>query len=465
MSPRHVVVVGAGAAGLTAAIRAAESGARVTLLNAHPKVGLKILMSGGTRCNVTHAKVSERDYFGGSRHVVARILRAFTPAQTLAWFQDDLGVPLKLEETGKYFPTSDDAQTVLDALLAACSRAGVELRAGARVVRLKRAGGAGGAGAAPVDVEATRSKAERGPVAAAPGAAKTRFRVGVQRIADSAAFGGGVAPAGHVAWPLPDVEPDEWLEADAAVVATGGLSFPRTGSDGSGYALLTALGHTLVPPVPALTPLASPDPFCMGARGVTTYAALTLWVDGKKEHTCEGSLLFTHFGVSGPVALDLSRHWHRAEGHARRVTINFLPGESEELLTAEWVGAGERRSGRGSRSFLGARLPERIADMLTAESGLGGVAMSQTPKARRAAMLRLVLEREIEVTGTLGYEKAEVTAGGVPLAEVDASSLESRVAPGLYLCGEVLDVEGRLGGFNFQWAWSSGTVAGRAGSV
>ena len=430
MSNRPVVVVGAGAAGLTAALRAAESGARVTLLNAHPKVGLKILMSGGTRCNVTHATVTERDYFGGSRNVVARILRAFTPAQTLGWFQDQLGVPLKLEETGKYFPVSDDAQTVLDALLGACERAGVTLRAGARVVRLERAGGA--------------------------------WRVGVQRIADSAAFGNEVAPAGQVVWPLPDVAVDEWLDAEAVVVATGGLSFPRTGSDGSGYALLTSLGHTLVPPVPALTPLASPDPFCMGARGVTTYAALTLWVDGKKSETREGSLLFTHFGLSGPVALDLSRHWHRAEGHARRVTINFVPGESEEMLTAEWVGAGERRSGRGSRSFLGARLPERIADMLTAESGLGGVAMSQTPKQRRAQMLALVLERDLEVVGTLGYEKAEVTAGGVPLSEVNASTLESRVAPGLYLCGEVLDVEGRLGGFNFQWSWSSGTVAGRA---
>lgn len=471
MPPRQVVVIGAGAAGLTAAIRAAESGARVTLLNAHPRVGLKILMSGGTRCNVTHATVTERDFFGGSRNVVARILRAFTPAQTLDWFQDTLGVPLKLEETGKYFPVSDDAQSVLDALLAAAARAGVELRAGARAVRLERVladapavvpSGAGASGGPHVDVVAGRSKPQREAIAAAPIAAGTRFRVGVQRIADSAAFGSAVASAGQLAWPLPEAAPDEWLEADAVIVATGGLSFPRTGSDGSGYALLTALGHTLVPPVPALTPLASPDPFCMGARGVTVYAALTLWVDGKKEQTCEGSLLFTHFGVSGPVALDLSRHWHRAEGRARRVTINFLPGESEEMLAAEWVGAGERRSGRGSRSFFGARLPERIADMLTAESGLGGVAMSQTPKERRAAMLRLVLERDLEVTGTLGYEKAEVTAGGVPLAEVNASTLESRLVPGLYLCGEVLDVEGRLGGFNFQWSWSSGTVAGRA---
>src|SRR5262252_6707650 len=123
MPPKHVLVIGAGAAGLTAAIRAGEAGARVTCLNAHPRIGLKILMSGGTRCNVTHREVSERDYHGGSPNVVRRVLRAFSPAETVGWFEGELGVPLKLENTGKYFPVSDDAQTVLDALLAAASQA------------------------------------------------------------------------------------------------------------------------------------------------------------------------------------------------------------------------------------------------------------------------------------------------------------------------------------------------------
>src|SRR6185369_14939690 len=136
MVPRHVIVVGAGAAGLTAAVRAAEAGARVTLLNAHPKIGLKILMSGGTRCNVTHREVSEQDFNGGSRHVIARTLRAFTPNQTRAWFES-LGVALKLEETGKLFPVTDDAHAVLDALLGACERAGVAVERGARVVRIE----------------------------------------------------------------------------------------------------------------------------------------------------------------------------------------------------------------------------------------------------------------------------------------------------------------------------------------
>ncbi len=430
MIPRHVLVVGAGAAGLTAALRAAQAGARVTLLNAHPRVGLKILMSGGTRCNVTHRTVTERDFHGGSPNVVRRVLRAFTPEQTLRWFEDELRVALKLEETGKYFPESDDAQTVLDALLAACERAGVALRAGARVVRLSRDG--------------------------------TTWRAGVQRVSGSAEFGEGVARSGSVLFELPAVEPVEWLEADAVLLSTGGLSFPRTGSDGTGYALALALGHTLVPTMPALTPLVAVDPLCRSAQGVTLEAELALWVDGRVAERVRGSLLFAHFGVTGPAALDLSRAWHAAEGRARRVTLSFAPGHSFESLDQDWMDYAEVNPRRGVRTWLGERLPERIADVLTTESGVGGAAMSQIPRERRTKLLRALTERDIGVTSTLGYEKAEVTAGGVPLAEVDASTLESRVARGLWLCGEILDVEGRLGGFNFQWAWSSGTVAGRA---
>lgn len=438
MPPRHVVVIGAGAAGLTAAIRAGEAGAAVTLLNAHPRVGLKILMSGGTRCNVTHREVGERDYHGGSRKVVTRMLRAFTPEQTREWFERELGVPLKLEEPGKYFPQSDDAQTVLDALLAAAARAGVTLRAGAQAVRLEHGGAAGVAPA---------------------------WRVGVRHVTDSAAFGAGVRAHGGGEWPLPEAGPEEWLACDAVIVASGGLSFPRTGSDGTGYALLRALGHSIVPPVPALTPLASADDLCRGAQGVTMPVELALWADGRVAERVSGSLLIAHFGYSGPAALDLSRHWHRAEGSERRVTASLVPGATFEELETAWLLEAKRHPGRGVRGFLAARMPERIADMITAESGLGGVTLAQTPKPRRSDMLRAVLERDLHVTGTLGYEKAEVTAGGVPLAEVDASTLESRLAPGLYLCGEVIDVEGRLGGFNFQWAWSSGTVAGRGAGV
>lgn len=414
------------------------------LLNAHPKIGLKILMSGGTRCNVTHREVGPEDFHGGSRAFVSRVLRAFTPEQTRAWFES-LGVDLKLEPTGKYFPVTDDAQTVLEALVGAARAAGVELRHGVRVVRLERIAASGG----------TEGSSGSG----------SAFRLGIQSVQNSAAFDyGEVRGRRPEAWRLPSVEPDEWLDADAVVLATGGLSFPRTGSDGVGYALAAALGHTLEPPIPALTPLTASDSLCREAQGLTLDAALTLRVGGKKEATTRGSLLFAHFGYSGPAALDLSRHWHRAEDAGeRRVEVNFVPDETRERVLAAWLAAGKDGPRRTVRRFLAERLPERLADLLCREARVEpGERLSQVDRERRTTLIECVVARTLAVTGTLGYEKAEVTAGGVKLAEVDPRTLESRVMPRLYLCGEILDVEGRLGGFNFQWSWSSGTVAGRA---
>lgn len=430
---KHVAVVGAGAAGLTAALRAAEAGAQVALLNAHPKIGLKILMSGGTRCNVTHREVTERDYNGGSRMFVRNVLRAFPPEKAREWMET-LGVALKLEETGKYFPVSDDAETVLAGLVGAVERAGVEVIAGARVVTL----------------------------ASGEAAPRKRFRLGIQRVADSAAFSSAVRGYGGEAWELPDANETESIDADSVILATGGLSFPRTGSDGVGYALARSVGHTIVPPIPALTPLTADDPLSSEAQGVTLDVELTLWVEGRRVVTVPGSFLFTHFGYSGPAALDLSRHWLRAEGE-RRVTASFLPGIRSETLVENWRARGVEDSKATVRRFLNVWIPDRVVVTLCRESGVDPAsALNQVPRERRTALVSRVLERTMPITGTLGYEKAEVTAGGVALDEVDSGTLESRLVRGLFFCGEILDVEGRLGGFNFQWSWSSGTVAGRS---
>ena len=483
MAKTRVVVVGAGAAGLTAGLRAAEGGATVTLLNAHPKIGLKILMSGGTRCNVTHREVSERDFNAGSRAFVRHVLATFPVGRTIEWLET-LGVALKLEESGKCFPESDDAHTVLEALVSAVEHAGVSVETGARVVRLEalREGASRGGGAPRAAEEAQpRRESRRGPTASgrAQGedetraarhaetgspAAPPRFRLGIQTVHDSAAFGAGVAPThGVTEWRAPAVEPDRWLEADAVVLATGGLSFPRTGSDGTGYALAAALGHTIEPPTPALTPLTAEDPLCGLVQGVTVEAELRLGAGGKPVAATRGSLLFTHFGYSGPAALDLSRHWLRAAGSEREVRASFLPDTRGEHLDHDLVRIGAAEPRLTLRRALARNLPERLAEALCREAGADPAgAVSQLPRALRARVVERLVLRPLPVNGTLGYEKAEVTAGGVRLSEVSTSTLESRLVPGLYLCGEILDVEGRLGGFNFQWAWSSGSVAGRA---
>jgi hypothetical protein len=193
-------------------------------------------------------------------------------------------------------------------------------------------------------------------------------------------------------------------------------------------------------------------------------AELSLRVGGQRVVVVRGSLLVAHFGFSGPAALDLSRHWLRAAEHGpRQVTVNFLPGETRESLLAAWLAKVSEAPYTTVRRFLVRRLPERLIEILCAESGaVPTQRLDQVPREKRSALIERVCARPLAITGTLGYEKAECTAGGVPLSEVDPSTLESRKSPGLYLCGEILDVEGRLGGFNFQWAWSSGTVAGRA---
>ncbi|HEX7879630.1 MAG TPA: NAD(P)/FAD-dependent oxidoreductase, partial [Candidatus Eisenbacteria bacterium] len=272
--------------------------------------------------------------------------------------------------------------------------------------------------------------------------------------------------------------------ARAVILATGGLSFPKTGSDGSGYRLATALGHTLSPRTPALTPLVVSGMALVPLVGLTLPAALTLHVNGQRAVTCAGSLLVTHFGLSGPAALDLSRHWLRAPaGATRRVTIHWRPGPARPLeeggglldpAAAEKPGglpdpgkleAGWQRDAAGEAptigQWLGRDLPARLVRTLLERAEVEpATRLTQVSRERRRLLLELVAAFPVDVVDTRGYAKAEVTAGGVPLDEIDVRRMMSRRAPGLFLAGEIVDVDGRLGGYNFQWAWSSGRLAG-----
>lgn len=436
--PNELVVVGAGAAGFMAAITAAEAGASVRLLNSHPQPGLKILMSGGTRCNVTHDVVEPEAFHGGSRAVLARLLREF-PADATRDFFERLGVALKVEPGGKCFPVSNTARTVLEALLARSRALGVRFEFGVTLTGVRHH---------------------------LPGGFQLEL-------------GGRHDTAG------------------ALLLATGGLSFPRTGSDGTGYALARALGHTLVEPVPALTPLTLAGPWPERLKGLTLPAVLVLH-DGARRVRCAGSLLWTHFGLSGPAALDISRHWLRADPATRRLTLHLLPdGGGRELsateaaraglpaaartltseeqaaaesgalpgldaLEAAWLAAAGARARLTLQGHLTPRLPARLLRGLAEAAGVEPARpLSQIPRDARRRLLTLLVAFPLDVSGTRGFGKAEVTAGGIPLAEIDPRTMMSRRTPGLFLAGEILDVDGRLGGYNFQWAWSSGRVAGR----
>jgi predicted Rossmann fold flavoprotein len=368
-----VAVVGAGAAGLMAAIFAGRAGARVVALDSAPKIGAKILISGGGRCNVTHDVVTAAD-FNGSRNTIAKVLRTFDVPETVAFFES-LGVRLKREETGKLFPVSDRARDVVEALLRAAREARVEIRTGTRITSI------------------------------------------------------------------------EQIPAPRIVLAAGGKSVPKTGSDGSGYALARALGHTVTETFPALVPLiVERDHWITALSGTSVDAELSVKSPtGRVLQRERGSMLFTHFGISGPVVLDISRHW--IANQPATLSANFLPGETFDSLDAAFV-AGT------PNAVLRRRLPDRLAAQLAPPGRL-------TKEARRQ-VVHDVVDFTIPVLRDRGFDYAEVTAGGVPLTEVSVSTMESRVREGLYLCGEILDVDGKIGGYNFQWAWSSGRLAGIA---
>ncbi len=384
---RRIVIVGAGAAGLATAIFAARANPKlsIALLDGAEKIGAKILISGGGRCNITNVKVTPEDYWGGSRNTIKRVLAALSEEKTAAFFRE-IGVPLHEEQWGKLFPDSNQARSVLDALVREAKHCGVELKAGHRVTAIAKG------------FKVATSKGE--------------------------------------------------LEAERVVLATGGLSIPKTGSDGGGYALAKSLGHSIIPTTPALAPLTIER--TADLAGVTHEVELTVRVDGGKE-TLLGSMLWTHFGVSGPVAMNASRVWHRAKVENRPVTVtaNFAPGVDIE---AELL-----RSKGKAANVIAKWIPSRLAEKLAPD-----VMLSHLTKEQRRDLVRAVTEFPMGVTGTRGYNYAEATAGGVPLDEIDPRTMESRLCPGLHFVGEILDVDGRIGGFNFQWAWSSGFVAGNA---
>jgi predicted Rossmann fold flavoprotein len=409
-----VLVVGAGAAGLATAIFAARSAPalKVVCVDGARTIGAKILVSGGSRCNVTNREVTERDFSGGSARVIRRVLRAF-PADRAARFFEDLGVSLHEEELGKLFPDSQRSRTVLEALLSEAARLGVEIRTNARVVTLVR--------------EQARAGSSDG--------------VFVATLA-----------TGQV------------IEARQVVLATGGTALPKTGSDGGGYALARALGHGFVDTTPALAPLVLDGDRHLALVGRAFPVALTLRAQGQPAVSVSGSLLWTHFGISGPAALDLSRHWHRAslERRAPTVSVSVCPGETFESLEA-WFKEIEVARGRARvATVLSQRLPAAVADLWLADAGIAEDAtLAHLSREQRRALVSRLIETPLRVRDSRGYTYAEATAGGVPLDEIDAGTMVSRVCPGLYLVGEILDVDGRLGGFNFQWAWSSAWVAGQ----
>ena len=401
---RRVAVIGAGAAGSMAAIFAAAGGAETLLLERTRDGGRKILISGGGRCNILPSRVDERRFVtDSSPNTLRNILRSWPLAEQIAFFERELSLRLvEEEETGKLFPSSNRARDVRDGLLAlAASR-------GARFIP-----------------ETTVTGLE--PVA--KGWRITR-------------------------------EGGDPLAVDAVIIATGGLSVPNTGSDGRGLAILADLGHTIHPTYAALTPaVAGQNPF--GAlAGISLPVRLSARDDDRSAES-RGGFLFTHRGYSGPSVLDVSHVIVRSREQ----------GDSSARLFVQWTGFDEAAwdsalKPEGTRTVGGVlrrELPERLAETLAGQIDVEmSRPLAQLKRDERRKLIEILVRGELPWTGDEGYKKAEVTGGGVSLAEIDPRTMESRRHPGLYLAGEVLDAFGPIGGYNFLWAWATGRSAGIA---
>jgi predicted Rossmann fold flavoprotein len=412
-----VAIVGAGAAGLATAIFARRTNPTrsVVLLEGAKRPGAKILISGGSRCNLTNRTVTERDFWGGRSTIVRRVLRAFPVDETVRFFRE-LGVPVHEEADGKLFPDSNRARDVLGALLKEVDRCGAILSASHRVMAVERL--------------------DQGFSIRTTGAT---------------------------------------VRAQQIVLAAGGQSVPKSGSDGSGFVLARRFGHTIVAPTPGLVPLVLAEsplenlpgrpPLHRALTGVSQQVELAVWVDGVIATRLLGSLLWTHIGASGPVAMNASRHWLRARTLNRRVaiTVNFVPGASFDDLDRRWTQLAVARPAASLQNALATMTPASVAAAIVAALGMDALApLAHLPREERRRLVHALVGWPLPVTGTRGYNYAEVTAGGVELSEIDPSTMASRMCRNLYLVGEILDVDGRIGGFNFQWAWASGRVAGQA---
>ena len=402
----ELVVIGGGPAGMMCAYQAAARGVKTVLLEPNDKLGRKLRITGKGRCNLTNncdVKTMMANIPGDGRFLYSALNR-FGPADTMAFFESD-GLPLKTERGNRVFPQSDNANDVAALMASLCRRAGVKIQ---------------------------KCSAK-------------------QIITENGAVAGVVTDAGRMA-------------CRAAAVCTGGLSYPLTGSDGAGYRFAKELGHTVNPTRPSLVPLESPDEYCAEMQGFSLKnVTLSAYEDGKLLYKELGEMLFTHFGVSGPLVLSASAHMRKMGSAVYSLEIDLKPGLDEKKLDARLLRDFEKYANKEYKNALGDLLGGKMIPVVIRLSGIPEeTRVNNITRAQRLKLLRLLKAFPVAVSGTRPVDEAIVTAGGVSTKEVNPRTMESKRISGLYFAGEVLDLDAYTGGFNLQIAWSTGFAAGNS---
>ena len=404
---KHVIVIGGGAAGCMAAVAAAQKGAAVTLLERNPKLGRKLYITGKGRCNVTNdcaAPEVLQNVPRNSRFLTSAVTR-FPPEAVKAFFEG-LGVPLKTERGNRVFPCSDKAADIIDALLLALRRSGVHIvQDRARALRRE--------GEILTGVEGER----------------------------------GFYPGG------------------AVVIATGGVSYPLTGSTGDGYALAEALGHTILPPRGSLVPLVAEGDACAKMQGLSLRNVAIQVRNGKKKtvYAGQGELLFTHFGLSGPLILSASAHMRDFAREQYTCVIDLKPALEEQKLDARLVRELSEQANRDFQNVLGSLVPRLMVPTVIALTGIPGDRKAHDmTKGERRRLLEVLKGLVIHIRGPRPIAEAIITSGGVKVGEIDPKTMGSKKVPGLFFAGELIDVDAYTGGFNLQIAWATGRAAGES---
>lgn len=405
-----VLVIGGGAAGLTAAITAAKNGCDTVLLERNEKVGRKIMITGKGRCNVTN-DCSELNALIAAVPVNGRFLYSafsrFMPQDTMNFFENER-VPLKTERGNRVFPESDRASDIVDALFFAAKRAGVDIVCG---------------------------RAE-------------------ELIIEDGAVKGAVLQSG------------ERIYAERVIVATGGKSYPQTGSTGDGYRLAAAAGHTVIDPKPSLVPLEAHEGFCSRLQGLSLRNVAISVEDTKTKkqiYSDFGEMIFTHFGVSGPMILSASSHMRQMERGRYKIIIDLKPALSEQQLDARVLRDFSENNNRNFINALNFLLPKKLVPVIVSLSGIPmDTKVNSVTREQRARLVNLLKHFTVTVTDFRPIEEAIITSGGVKTSEIDPKTMQSKLTEGLYFAGEVIDVDAYTGGFNLQIAFSTGHLAGES---